>query len=260
MDTKERDIFIREKLNEGMSLSDVQHALAEEFGIRMTYLDLRMLAATLPVEWENQDRTKAQPAKDETSAEQEQSTEDESMQQDATAALTENGDDGQDPAAESDGAEDGEVPDTVVTLDEEPMPGAAMSGTVRFMSGISCGWFMDRMGRLGFNLPEDAEEQPSEDDIQAFQVELQRIFQERAAKLRQEAFDGTTKVDISPIQRPGCDLNGTVEFSSGAKGEWFVMQGKLDFELAEDSSKPTREDMEKFRMVLAETMRSKGYR
>ena len=63
MDTKERDIFIREKLNEGMSLSDVQHALAEEFGIRMTYLDLRMLAATLPVEWENQDRTKAQPAK-----------------------------------------------------------------------------------------------------------------------------------------------------------------------------------------------------
>ena len=116
------------------------------------------------------------------------------------------------------------------------------------------------MGRLGFNLPEDAKEHPSEDDVQAFQVELQKMLQKRAEEMRKAAFDGSTKVDISPIARPGCELNGSVTFSSGAKGEWFVSQGKLDFELEEGSSQPTREDFEKFRLVLAETMRSKGYR
>ena len=62
MDNQERDRFIWEKLNSGMSLSDVQHALSEELGIRMTYLDLRMLAATLTVEWEKQDKKVAKPA------------------------------------------------------------------------------------------------------------------------------------------------------------------------------------------------------
>ena len=256
MDTKERDRFIWERLNSGMSLSDVQHALSEELGIRMTYLELRMLAATLPVEWEKQDKTaKPQAKAPETPDDDGQEPLDDAGDEDETEDASDDED-----ADEADAEENAELPDTVVTLDDSPMPGAAMSGTVRFISGISCGWFMDRMGRLGFNLPEDSKEQPTEEDIQAFQAQLQKLFQERAEKLRKEAFDGTTKVDISPVLRPGCELNGTVTFSSGANGEWFISQGKLDFDLAEGSSQPTRDDFEKFRLVLAETMRSKGYR
>ena len=251
MDTQERDRFIWEKLNSGMSLSDVQHALSEELGIRMTYLDLRMLAATLPVEWEKQDKKVAKPAPVEETPQAEEAETDEAEDE----AETEE----EEAESEEEGGDD-ELPDTVLTLDDTPMPGAALSGTVRFMSGISCGWFMDRMGRLGFNLPDDAKEQPTDDDVQAFQVELQKMMQKRAEEMRKAAFDGTTKVDISPITRPGCDINGTVTFSSGAKGEWMVAQGKLDFDLDEGSSQPTRDDFEKFRLVLAETMRSKGYR
>ena len=255
MDTQERDRFIWEKLNSGMSLSDVQHALSEELGIRMTYLDLRMLAATLPVEWEKQDKKVAKPAPVEETPQAEEAEEAEADEAEDEAETAEE----EEEAEEEEGGDD-ELPDTVLTLDETPMPGAALSGTVRFMSGISCGWFMDRMGRLGFNLPDDAKEQPTDDDVQAFQVELQKMMQKRAEEMRKAAFDGTTKVDISPITRPGCDINGTVTFSSGAKGEWMVAQGKLDFDLDEGSSQPTRDDFEKFRLVLAETMRSKGYR
>ncbi len=254
MDNQERDRFIWEKLNSGMSLSDVQHALSEELGIRMTYLDLRMLAATLPVEWEKQDKKVAKPApvEEKVQADEVDEAETDEVEDDAET---------EEEDAELEEEDDGdELPDTVLTLDDTPMPGAALSGTVRFMSGISCGWFMDRMGRLGFNLPEDAKEQPTDDDVQAFQVELQKMMQKRAEEMRKAAFDGTTKVDISPITRPGCDINGTVTFSSGAKGEWMVAQGKLDFDLEEGSSQPTRDDFEKFRLVLAETMRSKGYR
>ena len=255
MDNQERDRFIWEKLNSGMSLSDVQHALSEELGIRMTYLDLRMLAATLPVEWEKQDKKVAKPAP------VEETPKVDAEEDEAVEAELEEDEPEEDEAAADEGDEEGEeLPDTVLTLDDTPMPGAALSGTVRFMSGISCGWFMDRMGRLGFNLPEDAKEQPTDDDVQAFQVELQKMMQKRAEEMRKAAFDGTTKVDISPITRPGCDINGTVTFSSGAKGEWMVAQGKLDFDLDEGSSQPTRDDFEKFRLVLAETMRSKGYR
>ena len=254
MDNQERDRFIWEKLNSGMSLSDVQHALSEELGIRMTYLDLRMLAATLPVEWEKQDKKVAKPAPVEENI---QAAEVDDVKADEVEDDVETEDEDAELEEEVD---DDELPDTVLTLDETPMPGAALSGTVRFMSGISCGWFMDRMGRLGFNLPDDAKEQPKDDDVQAFQVELQKMMQKRAEEMRKAAFDGTTKVDISPITRPGCDINGTVTFSSGAKGEWMVAQGKLDFDLDEGSSQPTRDDFEKFRLVLAETMRSKGYR
>ena len=52
MTNEERDSVIMEKLNEGMSLSDVQKLLESQYGLRMTYLDLRLLAADLQVNWD----------------------------------------------------------------------------------------------------------------------------------------------------------------------------------------------------------------
>ena len=132
MDTQERDRFIWEKLNSGMSLSDVQHALSEELGIRMTYLDLRMLAATLPVEWEKQDRNAPRQA----SAEEKPNAEE--LEAGADAAEDEVAEEEPDDSSEEDNDDEdgGNLPDTALTLDDTPMPGAALSGTVRFMSGI----------------------------------------------------------------------------------------------------------------------------
>ena len=58
MTTKERDEYIASQLNAGVSLSDVQTKLAQEYGVKMTYFELRMLAMGLAVDWEKQDKPK----------------------------------------------------------------------------------------------------------------------------------------------------------------------------------------------------------
>ena len=76
MKNKERDAFIKDSLNQGMSLSDVQKALAEQLNIRMTYLELRMIAAELAVDWKKQDKPvpakKAEVVEEDTAAAQDE--------------------------------------------------------------------------------------------------------------------------------------------------------------------------------------------
>ena len=143
---QERNQLIAQKLGEGMSLSDLQKLLAHEYGIQMTYLALRLLAADLPVNWKAQEPPKkAEPAK---------------------AAVLDEDDDEDD---------DGGLPHgrTVVTVSKLIRPGAAMSGEVTFASGAKAEWFLDATGRLGLNPAPDSK-RPTQDDVREFQVELQR--------------------------------------------------------------------------------------
>lgn len=135
----ERDHFIKEKLDQGVSLSDVQKLLASELGIRMTYLDLRLLAADLKVNWDKQEKHKSDDEMD-------------------ISKL---------PAKDADA-----VPSTKVTVSKLARPGVAMSGDVEFLSGAKGEWFLDNRGRLGFQAAEGSS-QPTEDDLEDFQVVLQ---------------------------------------------------------------------------------------
>lgn len=141
MDTEKRDRFIAEKLNEGLSLSEVQKLLDSELGIRLTYLELRLIAAELEVDWKTQD-PKQEPAT---------------------------------PAEDIDLAADPEpaAGGTTVTVSKLVRPGAAMSGEVKFASGAEAEWFVDSMGRLGLN-PKPGSGSPTRQDIEEFQVELQK--------------------------------------------------------------------------------------
>jgi len=261
MTNTERDELIAEKLNSGMSLSDVQKLLENEYGIKMTYLDLRMLSCTLKVQWEKKEKhakvvddITAAPAQ-ERPAFRNQPPEDgeagEAVEEDAVE------DAGEDAVEEQAAAP--EVGLTDVTIDDEPIPGATISGTVRFLSGASGKWFMDRMGRLGISELDEGSAEPTPEDVQAFQAELQGMMRARSEELQRKAFDGKTKVDVSPIVRSGCEMNGSVTFASGARGEWFLAGGKLDFDIAEDSGKPTRDDLTYFQLVLSKVLREKGY-
>lgn len=148
MTDQERNQLIAQKLGEGMSLSDLQKLLASEYGIQMTYLDLRLLAADLPVNWKRQEKPKKpEPVK---------------------AAVLDDEDDDQ-------GVEDEEPTSgrTVVTVSKLVRPGAAMSGDVTFASGARAEWFLDGMGRLGLNPAADSK-RPTQDDVREFQIELQR--------------------------------------------------------------------------------------
>jgi hypothetical protein len=140
----ERDRFIKEKLDEGLSLSDVQKLLVSEFGIRMTYLDLRLLAADLEVNWQKQDDAKAEEAKS-----------DDDM------------DISKIPAEDDDA-----TPRTKIEVSKLARPGVALSGSVEFLSGAKGDWFLDSYGRLGFEAAEGSGK-PTEEDLQDFQVELQ---------------------------------------------------------------------------------------
>jgi len=141
MDIEERNQFIAACLNEGKSLSDVQKLLVEK-GVNLTYFDLRLLAADLTVNWTKLDpkvSVKPKPAGPEATV------------LDATPAGTGK---------------------TEVTVSRLVRPGAAMSGDVTFASGAKAEWFLDPSGRLGLN-PAKGSSKPTEDDLVAFQEELQ---------------------------------------------------------------------------------------
>ena len=151
--------FVAQKLQEGIKLSDIQNLLADELDCRMTFLDLRLLAAELEdVDWSQFDPKEkkaeeapapAAPAADE-----------------ATPAA----EPAADPAAEAAPAAAG---NTLVELSRLSRPGAMAHGTVTFASGVTAEWLIDEMGRLGLD---KVSGQPTEQDIQEFQVELRKLF------------------------------------------------------------------------------------
>ena len=151
--------FVAQKLQEGIKLSDIQNLLADELDCRMTFLDLRLLAAELEdVDWSQFDPKEkkaeevpapAAPAADE-----------------ATPAA--------EPAADSAAeAAPAAAGSTVVELSRLSRPGAMAHGTVTFASGVTAEWLIDEMGRLGLD---KVSGQPTEQDIQDFQVELRKLF------------------------------------------------------------------------------------
>ena len=146
MDTQERDQLIAKLLSEGISLSDVQKTLEREHDVRMTYMDLRLVVSGLEVDWKKLDGDPEEEVEDDPEA----------IEADATID--------QGPAG------------TIVTVNKIVRPGAAMSGEVTFLSGNTAEWFLDHQGRLGLN-PTNGSEQPDQDDVADFQVELQRVVQ-----------------------------------------------------------------------------------
>ena len=257
MTNEERNRVIMEKLNEGMSLSDVQKFLERECGLRMTYFDLRMLAADLQVDWEKQDRPKADTSIDVSKApvqrpqppppqpQPQEGADDDDVQ-------PEEGGDGQ--ATPAPAPADGH---SAIVLDETPIPGAAVSGTVTFPSGASGRWVLTRDGRFGLE-PDEGSAQPTEDDYAVFQQDLQRKL--AGDDEPEDPNAGPTVIDVDAITRPGVMVSGTVTFSSGATGRWALGgRGELDLVEDEGSAKPTRRDIQAFRRELMGVLRQKGY-
>ena len=250
MTKQERDNFIMERLNAGVSLSDVQAELAHEHGVKMTYLELRLLAGELQVNWAKQDKPK--PAQPQPAAKPaEPATEDEGEDfENIPEDLAEQ--DEQPSQADADGK-------LTVTLDEQPAPGSLYSGNVTFSDNTTGKWFLDRFGRISIASDSgDDTYQPSQEDQEAFQIHVQQLVQKRSQEIMQKAHDGRTQVEVSKITRPGCELNGTVTFASGLKGEWLLSRSGLDFDMDDPKAKPTPEDLTYFQVILREKLREQG--
>lgn len=147
-------IFIAQELEKGTSLSDIQNMVNEKFSQKMTYMDIRILASSLDIDWRSLDPN---AAKQEESADE--------------AAVPET-DAGTDAVSEKEAENTDAAGATVVEVSPIARPGMMFSGSVKFASGSSAEWYVDNMGRLG--LENLVGEKPGQSDIEQFQIELDK--------------------------------------------------------------------------------------
>lgn len=150
-------IFMAEKIAAGVSLSDIQNMVNSEFKQNLTYMDIRIMASELEIDWQQLNPKKEAAVEDVTAVE----------------AAPKNAE----APAEDAPADDERVPgmpdvsDTKIEVSKIARPGMMFSGSVTFANGSSAEWYLDNMGRLGLeNLQGD---QPGQEDIEKFQIALQ---------------------------------------------------------------------------------------
>jgi hypothetical protein len=141
-------------IKEGLKLSEIQNKLASEFGIQLTYMEVRFLVDDLKLTPKDQ---QALPPEKKVLPPTEKTPE-------ASAGL---------PSPDAGGASHGGVS---VMLDSVTRPGAVVSGRVTFSDGAVAQWYLDQFGRLGL-APQQQGYKPSAADLEAFQIELQNELQ-----------------------------------------------------------------------------------
>lgn len=140
-------------IHEGLKLSDIQSRIGTEFGVRLTYMDVRFLVDDLKLVPKD-----IEPPKPPASA------------LSATPAIPAPAAHPAAPLAPTSApAGAGSV---AVTVDQLARPGAMVSGKVTFSDGNIAEWYIDQTGRLGL-APQVAGYRPPAADVQQFQLALE---------------------------------------------------------------------------------------
>lgn len=139
--TEEQQSSVREWAAGGATLGEIQKRLADEFEIRLSFMETRFLVSDLDVSIQSKEKPKEPDSND--------------------AA-------GGDPDLIGGGA-DG----VSVTLDSIAKPGTMISGKVTFSDGETASWDIDQMGQLGMD-PSTPGYNPSPEDLAEFQKELSK--------------------------------------------------------------------------------------
>jgi hypothetical protein len=150
--TDEQKQAVATWINEGLKLADIQKRLGSEFGLSLTYMDVRFLVDDLKLTLKEPEKPKIAPA---------------------PAAATAPGapaKPGMKPLTPEERAPLGGG--VSVSVDQIARPGAVVSGSVKFSDGETATWHMDQMGRLGLG-PKKQGYKPSAADVQSFQMALE---------------------------------------------------------------------------------------
>ena len=189
--TPEQEALVRAWAAEGATLSDIQTRLADECGVRLSYLDTRFLLLDLKVDLV--EKTKKEPpppaaapaaAPDPTGGSGEESPDRWSEADDAYGAAPPLP--GEEPAEtavpDAPGAADAEAPAAAgastltVDLARIQRPGFAASGSVTCSDGVKGEWGIDNYGRLALAFPDNRGYRPSAADQQAFMQQLRGLL------------------------------------------------------------------------------------
>jgi len=143
---------------EGLKLGDIQNRLASELGLRLTYMEVRLLVDDLKLVPKDAERPKETLLPPPPAAP-------------AGAAAA--------PSPEAMPTHDLDAPEppplgggVSVTVDQLARPGTLISGKVTFRDGQTAEWALDQMGRLAL-LPVQKGYRPSAEAVREFQQTLQ---------------------------------------------------------------------------------------
>jgi len=153
--TEENRTMVARWIEEGLTPGEVQKKLKEDVGVSLTYLDLRLLLDDLKVVPKESEPDPEPKAPEEALP----TTPDGTVEEAAPLEPMPGG--------------AGKVS---VTIDQITRPNALISGKVTFSDGQQAEWSLDTAGRLGLN-PAQPGYRPSQEDVMAFQVELQKAAQ-----------------------------------------------------------------------------------
>ena len=205
--TEEQKADVAKWFAAGASLDEIQKRMKTEFGVHMTYLDLRLMVADLPQPVETEPAAPDGPAHEglahdgparevpapprrvasssgtpssgtSSSGTSSSGTPDSS----GTSSSGPASDDGTSAAPKRYDldAPDGTPPasDLTVEVDALTIPGTYASGDVTFSDGTKAKWYLDQQGRLGLgNAPEGY--RPSQSDAALFQARLVEALRAR---------------------------------------------------------------------------------
>ena len=144
----EQKAVVSQWVSEGESIANIQNLLKEHFDLGLTYMDVRFLVDDLGVVYKDSNEI-AEDAEDKDSE---------------TETATE---------------ENNETGGVIVDVDAVIRPGSLVSGNVRFSDGVALGWQLTSTGQLGLIPGDDPEYRPSNEDLQAFQTQLQEVLKEK---------------------------------------------------------------------------------
>lgn len=147
-------------IESGAKPADVQSRLEAEFGLRVTYMEVRFLIDDLkvmpldpvPPPVEKKDEPEGTNAPE------------------APEAPVGDGQEGEDLLPAEDAASTGNV---AVKVDSITRPGAMVSGSATMSDGKKVDWYLDQYGRLGMVPPEPGY-RPPQNDLVEFQAALEK--------------------------------------------------------------------------------------
>lgn len=140
--SEEQKTKISEWVADGVSISQIQQKLAEEFDLKLTYMDTRFLIDDLGLELVEQRPSQPLP---------------EVLPENAVAP--------------------GEPGTVAVDVDRITQPGAVASGSVTFSDGKYSAWALDQQGRLMLDAASEGY-RPSKEDLETFQQELGKALEQ----------------------------------------------------------------------------------
>jgi hypothetical protein len=149
---------VAEWIAQGLKLSDIQNRLASELGLRMTYMEARLLVDDLKLTPKDvEPPTRAEPILPSPAGAPPAGAKPSAARPGPAA-----------PKPPPPGAASGRVS---ISVDQIARPGAVVSGKVTFSDGNTAAWQIDELGRLGIASQQPGY-RPSAPDLEQFHMSL----------------------------------------------------------------------------------------